>query len=122
MRTSFRRGRAAVERTPRAIVPHHIADADSALVGSRYGDRDAAVIQPMRVIAGARRGPAMAIDKRTGRNDRGCGCIKVAGHSVEIGRAPCRERVCQYVEVTVVAVSLKKQTDERRITNRNQTK
>src|SRR3546814_14470070 len=27
----------------------------------------------------------------------------------EIGRASCRERVCQYVEISVVAVSLKKQ-------------
>src|SRR3546814_15344791 len=27
---------------------------------------------------------------------------------IEIGRASCRERVCQYVEITVVAVSLKK--------------
>src|SRR3546814_11172293 len=26
----------------------------------------------------------------------------------EIGRASCRERVCQYVEISVVAVSLKK--------------
>src|SRR3546814_15230165 len=26
----------------------------------------------------------------------------------KIGRASCRERVCQYVEITVVAVSLKK--------------
>src|SRR3546814_15316072 len=27
---------------------------------------------------------------------------------VEIGRASCRERVCQYVKISVVAVSLKK--------------
>src|SRR3546814_14448411 len=27
---------------------------------------------------------------------------------VEIGRASCRERVCQYVSISVVAVSLKK--------------
>src|SRR3546814_4603310 len=27
---------------------------------------------------------------------------------VEIGRASCRERVCQYVSITVVAVSIKK--------------
>src|SRR3546814_18291560 len=33
--------------------------------------------------------------------------------AVEIGRASCRERVCQYVRVTVVAVSLKKQTIDR---------
>src|SRR3546814_16015793 len=27
-------------------------------------------------------------------------------HTMEIGRASCRERVCQYVSITVVAVSL----------------
>src|SRR3546814_16073300 len=31
-----------------------------------------------------------------------------AGEQAQIGRASCRERVCQYVEVSVVAVSLKK--------------
>src|SRR3546814_15233627 len=31
----------------------------------------------------------------------------------KIGRAPCRERVCQYVKITVVAVSLKKKTKTR---------
>src|SRR3546814_5349223 len=32
-----------------------------------------------------------------------------AGHEPgQIGRASCRERVCQYVEISVVAVSLKK--------------
>src|SRR3546814_15769126 len=30
------------------------------------------------------------------------------GHPLEIGRASCRERVCQYVWIPVVAVSLKK--------------
>src|SRR3546814_19125122 len=30
----------------------------------------------------------------------------------EIGRASCRERVCQYVEISVVAVSLKKKKRE----------
>src|SRR3546814_16854047 len=36
------------------------------------------------------------------------GCTGVSG-SKEIGRASCRERVCQYVSISVVAVSLKKQ-------------
>src|SRR3546814_13820951 len=31
---------------------------------------------------------------------------------VEIGRASCRERVCQYVSMSVVAGSLKKKKDE----------
>src|SRR3546814_15989913 len=32
--------------------------------------------------------------------------------SQEIGRASCRERVCQYVYISVVAVSLKKKTSK----------
>src|SRR3546814_16052400 len=32
-------------------------------------------------------------------------------HIAEIGRASCRERVCQYVSISVVAVSLKKIPD-----------
>src|SRR3546814_14283836 len=32
---------------------------------------------------------------------------------VSIGRASCRERVCQYVEIPVVAVSLKKKTQKK---------
>src|SRR3546814_20882590 len=31
--------------------------------------------------------------------------------SMEIGRASCRERVCQYVSISVVAVSLKKKKE-----------
>src|SRR3546814_16982913 len=33
---------------------------------------------------------------------------QLGGEGAEIGRASCRERVCQYVSVWVVAVSLKK--------------
>src|SRR3546814_12078386 len=33
------------------------------------------------------------------------------GRGQEIGRASCRERVCQYVSISVVAVSLKKKND-----------
>src|SRR3546814_18580207 len=33
--------------------------------------------------------------------------------SDEIGRASCRERVCQYVEISVVAVHLKKKKNEK---------
>src|SRR3546814_13478199 len=40
---------------------------------------------------------------------RGAGVI-AAGALVEIGRAAWRERVGQYVEISVVAVSLKKKT------------
>src|SRR3546814_20152985 len=33
----------------------------------------------------------------------------------EIGRASCRERVCQYVSISVVAVSLKKKNNQQRL-------
>src|SRR3546814_19765361 len=36
--------------------------------------------------------------------------VLLAASLLEIGRASCRERVCQYVEIPVVAVSLKKKT------------
>src|SRR3546814_10647177 len=37
----------------------------------------------------------------------------VVALNVEIGRASCRERVCQYVSISVVAVSLKKKIENR---------
>src|SRR3546814_13014249 len=36
------------------------------------------------------------------------GCKPGLTYNREIGRASCRERVCRYVSITVVAVSLKK--------------
>src|SRR3546814_19813062 len=33
--------------------------------------------------------------------------------AVKIGRASCRERVCQYVSISVVAVALKKKTQTK---------
>src|SRR3546814_16890874 len=41
------------------------------------------------------------------RGNSNAGSVRVAGQT-PIGRASCRERVCQYVEISVVAVSLKK--------------
>src|SRR6056297_3404681 len=40
-----------------------------------------------------------------------CGFFLPGRGGAEIGRASCRERVCQYVEISVVAVSLKKKED-----------
>src|SRR3546814_17457778 len=37
------------------------------------------------------------------------GASMLSGVAGEIGRASCRERVCQYVSISVVAVSSKKQ-------------
>src|SRR3546814_12039733 len=36
------------------------------------------------------------------------GASDIPGLAIEIGRASCRERVCQYVEISVVAGTLKK--------------
>src|SRR3546814_19966191 len=38
---------------------------------------------------------------------------QVGRHQHEIGRASCRERVCKYVSISVVAVSLKKKKKKR---------
>src|SRR3546814_16073263 len=40
----------------------------------------------------------------------------------QIGRASCRERVCQYVSISVVAVSLKKKTTETQKNKRTKQK
>src|SRR3546814_12973189 len=44
--------------------------------------------------------------------------IRSAAHQrmTQIGRASCRERVCQYVEISVVAITLKKKKQERKVT------
>src|SRR3546814_14309282 len=41
------------------------------------------------------------------------GPAKEVYHQVKIGRASCRERVCQYVENSVVAVALKKKQKKK---------
>src|SRR3546814_14062152 len=48
------------------------------------------------------------------RRQNGHGSITPRQH--EIGRASCRERVCPYVEILVVSVSLKKKKDNRKTT------
>src|SRR3546814_12932239 len=74
---------------------------------ARDGDELIEVLQAglvLRVAAGAQRVEIAALveQQRQALGDRG-----------EIGRASCRERVCQYVSVSVVAVSLqqKRYTD-----------
>src|SRR3546814_16769852 len=42
--------------------------------------------------------------------------------AIEIGRASCRERVCQYVSISVVAVSLKKKQTINQYTKQNDVK
>src|SRR3546814_11913659 len=49
---------------------------------------------------GARLGCGRLLDQRP---------VQGADGGIKIGRASCRERVCQYVEISVVAGSLKKQ-------------
>src|SRR3546814_19462929 len=46
---------------------------------------------------------------------------QTTSRGVEIGRASCRERVCQYVSISVVAVSLKKTQKTTNDNNNNNT-
>src|SRR3546814_13145688 len=59
--------------------------------------------------------------ERAGQEDHGAGDVvgraePGGGHGGEIGRASCRERVCQYVSISVVAVSLKNKNTTRQPT------
>src|SRR3546814_18070017 len=47
-------------------------------------------------------------------NPNGAMLSHLAGQAREIGRASCRARVCQYVYISVVAVSLKKKKKYKR--------
>src|SRR3546814_14770267 len=76
----------------------------SAYVGldNRAAGRTAALLIG-RFLGPARRGAKVAML---------AGSLSYRAHEEreEIGRASCRERVCQYVEISVVAVSLNKKT------------
>src|SRR3546814_12991249 len=69
---------AAAERLGHALSPPPLTTALGALLAHITGGAEAETFQPMNVNFG------------------------------QIGRASCRERVCQYVSISVVAVSLKK--------------
>src|SRR3546814_13901958 len=49
----------------------------------------------------------------SGRRDVAVGWIQSLVRDAEIGRASWRERVCQYVWISVVAVSIKKKTKKK---------
>src|SRR3546814_19183143 len=76
----------------------------------RGGGRSSARETAMRVAAGtiARKylGERLGIKLYGGVEQ--IGPIRAERFDWEIGRASCRERVCQYVSISVVAVSLKK--------------
>src|SRR3546814_18255500 len=55
----------------------------------------------------ARAGSAARQDVDHGQSEAG-GLAGAGLGAAEIGRASCRDRVCQYVSITVVAVSIKK--------------
>src|SRR3546814_13183941 len=57
------------------------------------------------------RGRRSAIDRRTTRHPGYATSQRIRKR--KIGRASCRERVCQYVSISVVAVSLKKKQSIR---------
>src|SRR3546814_14481167 len=59
-----------------------------------------------------------ALDATFLQGSEAAGLLSLKGHkALEIGRASCRDRVCKYVENSVVAVSLKKKQKRRRIKN-----
>src|SRR3546814_19777926 len=49
-----------------------------------------------------------AVFPMNGPNKARCSSLRAQRSNPEIGRASCRERVCKYVSISVVAVSLKK--------------
>src|SRR3546814_12978054 len=68
---------------------------------------DALFLTDLGEFPGDFRGGGGVVDEDRALAHPGEGAV-VAEDDAEIGRAACRERVCQYVEISVVAVSLKK--------------
>src|SRR3546814_21172960 len=60
------------------------------------------------------RTPARVVGKGKGRGNSG---VFMQGSSEELGRASCRERVCMYVSLSVVAVPLQPTLHKHRITD-----
>src|SRR3546814_15727196 len=69
------------------------------------------ITRPLAGAAGGA-GAARQIGLAWRRGTQRAGEFRLFGD--EIGRASCRDRVCQYVKISVVAVSLKKKTTIRR--------
>src|SRR3546814_19587024 len=88
---------------------HRPADTDAQRAGMRS---EIAVIMTAALADAA--APAIEPDERA-ENDVGCcqsGMVCRLLRGPEIGRASCRESVCQYVSISVVAGSLKKKTND----------
>src|SRR3546814_18221799 len=65
------------------------------------------------VVAGEQRFSQRRRGERALHADmRRSGCGEVILRPVQIGRASCRDRVCQYVSISVVAVSLKQKNQD----------
>src|SRR3546814_16158098 len=60
-------------------------------------------------------GQPVVVENRAGAN----GVIGSSAVATEIGRPSCRERVCQYVEISVVAGTLKKKTNNKMTENQH---
>src|SRR3546814_14216183 len=111
------RAAGAGQRTPAGLktsdeADHpHMADpaADHDDPGAGAGVLPALQVDQFRRHGGVRPGRYHRLARRLDRAPlppvRGIMCVP----GTELGRATCRERVCQYVETWVVAVSLKKQ-------------
>src|SRR3546814_15517493 len=100
-------------------------EADCAMCHSLAFDRVGGTIrtlrhgEPEQVVADLRdfyrsRSPAPragATRRRPGQVGRAFGSVG-AVQAIQIGRASCRDRMCQYVSISVAAVSLKKKTTQ----------
>src|SRR3546814_16756281 len=71
--------------------------------------RTAALLGRQAAAAGPAAGRLRAVQRPAAHQDLAAPA-RPAARLRQIGRASCRERVCQYVEISVAAVSLKKQT------------
>src|SRR3546814_14164456 len=84
------------------VFGHHDVEAPGVLDEVESGGVDVAV-------AGLHGGEqAGALVEDAAEEDHGAQHVGLVDAGQQIGRASCRERVCQYVSISVVAVSLKK--------------
>src|SRR3546814_20320959 len=71
--------------------------------------RGAALSHPARLLEPRRRDPRPLLRHRHHR--RGREAARATFYREQTGRASCRDRVCQYVEYSVVTVTLKKKSN-----------
>src|SRR3546814_16347155 len=95
------------------------ATAAASLSASAMSQISCFALRPL--LAGlAQNASSHAIHARSGIRKKGQGQTVKVGID-KIGRASCRERVCQYVSISVVAVSLKQNIHIYKLCHRSET-